>query len=121
MAVLSIIPGVGTALIWIPGCIFLAVTGHFWAAILLAAWCAVVVGTVDNVLRPILVGRDTKMPDLLVFLGTLGGLLLFGAVGFIIGPIIAALFLTVWDIYGEAFKDYLPEVHLDGDTREMSI
>ena len=121
MAVLSIIPGVGTALIWIPGCIFLAVTGHFLAAILLAVWCAVVVGTVDNVLRPILVGRDTKMPDLLVFLGTLGGLLLFGAVGFIIGPIIAALFLTVWDIYGEAFKDYLPEVHLDGDTGEMSI
>ncbi len=119
MAVLSIIPGVGTALIWIPGVIFLAVTGHFTAAVLLAAYCAVVVGTVDNILRPILVGRDTKMPDLLVLLSTLGGLILFGAVGFIIGPIVAALFVTVWEIYGEAFKEYLPEVRLPGETAEM--
>lgn len=119
MAVLSIIPGVGTALIWIPGVIFLAVTGHFTAAVLLAAYCAVVVGTVDNILRPILVGRDTKMPDLLVLLSTLGGFILFGAVGFIIGPIVAALFVTVWEIYGEAFKEYLPEVRLPGETAEM--
>jgi predicted PurR-regulated permease PerM len=121
MAVLSIIPGVGTAFIWIPGVIYLAVTGHFLAAILLAAWCIVVVGTVDNVLRPILVGRDTKMPDLLVLLSTLGGLILFGAVGFIIGPIIAALFVTVWEIYGEAFEDYLPEVRLPGETAEIQV
>jgi predicted PurR-regulated permease PerM len=110
MAVLSIIPGVGTALVWIPGCIYLAATGHLIAAIVLAAWCIAVVGTVDNVLRPILVGRDTQMPDLLVLVSTLGGLILFGAVGIVIGPIVAALFVTVWDIYGEAFSDFLPAV-----------
>ncbi len=110
MAVLSIIPGVGTALVWVPAVVYLAAIGRFSAAILLFIWCAAVVGTVDNLLRPWLVGKDTKMPDLLILLGTLGGLLLFGATGIIIGPIVAALFVTVWEIYGEAFKDYLPEV-----------
>lgn len=110
MAVLSIIPGVGTAFVWVPGCIYLAATGHLVAAIVLAGWCIAVVGTADNVLRPILIGRDTKMPDLLVLVSTLGGLLLFGAVGIVIGPIVAALFVTVWDIYGEAFSDFLPAV-----------
>jgi len=116
MAVLSIIPGVGTALVWIPACIWLAAVGRFGAALGLAIWCAVIVGTVDNFLRPRLVGRDTKMSDLLVLLGTLGGLFVFGAIGFIIGPIIAALFITVWDIYGEAFSDYLPAPRLPDDA-----
>ena len=65
-------------------------------------------GTVDNVLRPWLVGKDTKMPDLLILLGTLGGLVLFGAAGIIVGPIVAALIVTVWEIYGTTFKDILP-------------
>jgi predicted PurR-regulated permease PerM len=108
MAVLSIIPGVGAALIWVPGVIYLITVGKITAAILLALWCAVVVGTMDNLLRPRLIGKDTKMSDLLILVGTLGGIWLFGAVGFIIGPIVAALFVTVWDIYGQAFKDYLP-------------
>ncbi len=110
MAVLSIIPGVGTALVWIPACVYLVAVGRLGTAILLFIWCAAIVGTVDNVLRPWLVGKDTKMPDLLILLGTLGGLLLFGAAGIIIGPIVAALFVTIWDIYGVAFKDFLPEV-----------
>jgi predicted PurR-regulated permease PerM len=114
MAVLSIIPGVGTALVWVPAVVYLMAIGRFTAAILLFIWCAAVVGTVDNLLRPRLVGKDTKMPDLLILLGTIGGLVLFGAVGIIIGPIVAALFVTVWDIYGEAFKDFLPEVNLAG-------
>jgi predicted PurR-regulated permease PerM len=108
MGILSIIPGVGTALVWVPAVVYLVATGHMGAAIGLFVWCAAVVGTVDNVLRPWLVGKDTKMPDLLILLGTLGGLLVFGATGIIIGPIIAALFVTVWDIYGTAFKDVLP-------------
>lgn len=108
MVVLSIIPGVGTALVWIPAAIYLAAAGRPGAAVALAAWCAAVVGSVDNFLRPRLVGRDTKMSDLLVLLGTLGGLLLFGAVGIILGPIVAALFVTVWDLYGRAFRDLLP-------------
>ena len=78
-------------------------------AVTLMIWCAAVVGTADNVLRPILVGRDTRMPDLLIFVSTLGGLLSFGAVGILIGPLLAALFLTVWEIYGSVFAAYLPE------------
>ncbi|MCZ6916324.1 MAG: AI-2E family transporter [Gemmatimonadetes bacterium] len=110
MAVLSVIPGVGAALVWAPAVIYLVVIGSTGAAIGLFIWCAGLVGTVDNVLRPWLVGKDTKMPDLLILVSTLGGIVLFGAVGVIIGPIIAALFLTVWDIYGTTFKDILPPV-----------
>jgi predicted PurR-regulated permease PerM len=113
MAVLSIIPGVGAALVWIPGVVYLFVIGKPAAAVLLAVWCILVVGTVDNILRPRLVGKDTKMSDLLILLSTLGGILLFGAVGFIIGPIVAALFVTVWEIYGITFKDLLPPVSSD--------
>jgi predicted PurR-regulated permease PerM len=108
MAVLSIIPGVGTALVWVPAVIYLYAGGHFLAATGLLIWSAAIVGTVDNVLRPWLVGKDTKMPDLLILLGTLGGLVLFGATGIVIGPVMAALFVTVWEIYGVAFKEYLP-------------
>lgn len=110
MVVLSIVPGIGAALVWVPAVIYLAVTGHSLAAILLGAWCAGVVGTVDNVLRPTLVGKDAKMPDLLILIGTLGGLFLFGPLGFIVGPIVCGLFLTAWDIYGVAFKNILPPV-----------
>ncbi|MGI9432957.1 MAG: AI-2E family transporter, partial [Myxococcota bacterium] len=110
MAVLSIIPGLGTAIIWVPAVIFLGTTGQTVAAIALAVWCVAVVGTADNVLRPTLVGRDTQMPDLLILLSTLGGLMLFGAVGIIVGPLVAALFMTVWDIYLETFDAYLPPV-----------
>jgi predicted PurR-regulated permease PerM len=91
--------------------------GQIGAAIGLGLWCALVVGMADNILRPMLVGRDTKMSDLMVLLGTLGGLLLFGAVGILIGPIIAALFVVVWEIYGETFEDVLPEAHLPADAR----
>ncbi len=108
MAVLSIIPGVGTALVWIPAAIYLWATGHAVAAILLSVWCIGVVGTVDNVLRPAMVGRDTEMSDLIILLSTLGGLLMFGATGIVIGPIVAALFVTVWDIYGDVFRERLP-------------
>jgi len=109
MVVLSIIPGIGTALVWLPAAVYLLAAGKVLAGILLAAYCAVVVGSVDNLLRPRLVGRDTKIPDLMILLGTLGGIFLFGVVGFILGPVIAALFITVWDIYGNAFRYALVE------------
>jgi predicted PurR-regulated permease PerM len=112
MAVLSIIPGLGTALIWIPAAGWLYVSGETGVAIGLSAWCVIVVGMVDNVVRPSLVGRDTQMSDLMIMLSTLGGLLFFGAPGLIIGPILAGLFVTVWEIYGEAFALYLPEADL---------
>ncbi len=116
MVILSIVPGVGAALVWVPAVIFLFISGQNLAGTLLAIWCAAVVGTVDNVLRPALVGKDAKMPDLLILVGTLGGLFLFGPIGFIIGPVICGLFLTAWDIYGTTFKSILPPVKKLGIT-----
>ena len=110
MAILSVVPGIGSALVWIPAVIYLFISGHAIKGFLLLAWCAVVVGTIDNMLRPILVGKDTKIPDLLILVGTLGGLFLFGPIGFIVGPIVCGLFLTVWEIYGVTFRDVLPPV-----------
>jgi predicted PurR-regulated permease PerM len=104
MTVFSIIPGVGGALVWVPAAIVLAAQGEIWRGLGLALFCALVVGSVDNLLRPRLVGRDTKMHELMVFFSTLGGLLLFGASGFIVGPILAALFLTVWEMFGTTFR-----------------
>lgn len=110
MVILSVVPGIGAALVWVPAVIYLFITKQTMPAILLGAWCAAVVGTIDNVLRPTLVGKDAKMPDLLILIGTLGGLYLFGPIGFIVGPIVCGLFLTAWDIYGTAFKEILPPV-----------
>jgi predicted PurR-regulated permease PerM len=115
MAVLSVIPGVGAAIVWAPAVIYLLARGEYFAGVALLAWCAGVVGTVDNVLRPRLVGKDAKMPDLLILLSTLGGIVMFGAVGFILGPIVAALFLTIWDMYGAAFKDVLQPTPLTSE------
>lgn len=109
MGVLSCIPGVGAALVWIPATLYLFAIGRPGAALGLAAWCALAVGSVDNLLRPRLVGKDTQMPDLLIFLSTLGGIVAFGAAGVLLGPILAALLVTVWHIYGMAFQDVLPE------------
>lgn len=109
MTILSIIPGVGAALVWLPAAIILIAQGAVWRGIALALFCALVVGSVDNMLRPRLVGRDTKMHDLMIFFSTLGGLMLFGAMGFILGPILAALFLTVWEMFGIAFRTSLVE------------
>jgi predicted PurR-regulated permease PerM len=110
MAILSIVPGIGAALVWVPAVIYLFITGQTLTATLLLTWCAAIVGTIDNLLRPALVGKDAKMPDLLILIGTLGGLFLFGPIGFIVGPIVCALFLTIWEIYGATFKDILPPV-----------
>src|SRR5918999_2543923 len=107
MTVLSIVPGIGGALVWLPAAIILTTTGEIWRGIALALFCALVVGSVDNVLRPRLVGSDTKMHELLIFFSTLGGLMLFGAMGFILGPILAALFVTAWEMFGTAFRSVL--------------
>ena len=107
MTVLSIIPGIGGALVWVPAAIILLAMGEVWQGITLAAFCALVVGSVDNLLRPVLVGRDTQMHELLIFFSALGGLVLFGAMGFILGPILAALFLTAWEMFGTAFRGEL--------------
>jgi len=108
MAVLSIIPGLGTAIVWVPGVGYLLASGHVVAGVLLGVFCALVVGSIDNVLRPRLVGRDVRMHPLLIVFGTLGGVFFFGVVGFILGPVLAALFVTIWDIYGVVFSETLP-------------
>ena len=110
MAVMSIIPAFGTAIIWGPALAILAISGNWTGVIILAVICGAVAGNLDNLLRPRLVGKDTEMHDLFVLFGTLGGITLFGMLGIIIGPIISALFITVWEIYGDVFQEYLPEV-----------
>lgn len=109
MMVLSIIPGIGTALVWVPAVVYLMLSGAETAGLGLAIWSAAIVGSVDNVLRPRLVGKSTSMPDLLILVSTLGGLGLFGALGLVMGPVIAAMFLTAWTIYGQAFGNLLSE------------
>jgi predicted PurR-regulated permease PerM len=104
MIVLSVVPAVGGALVWVPAAIWLAATHQWWQVMVLVIICAGISGSVDNLLRPRFVGRDTRMPDLLVLVSTLGGLGLFGVVGFIVGPLVAALFLTVWQILGETYR-----------------
>lgn len=95
MAVASLIPIVGTALIWIPAVVYLLVTNETVAAGLLALWCVVVVSNIDSVLRPVLVGPDAGLPDLLVLISTFGGLAMFGVSGLILGPVLAAVALTM--------------------------
>lgn len=112
MAVMSIIPAVGTAIIWGPALVILAASAHWSGAIILLVVCGGIAGNLDNLIRPRLVGKDTQMHDLFVLFGTLGGITMFGILGIVIGPIVAALFVTIWEIYGEAFSEYLPEVHL---------
>jgi predicted PurR-regulated permease PerM len=99
MTVLSLVPLVGPALVWAPAAIILLATGAITQGIVLLAGGALVVGTADNILRPLLVGRETRMPDYVVLLSTLGGLSVFGLAGFVAGPVIAALFLSVWDMF----------------------
>lgn len=105
MAVLSLIPAVGPAIVWAPVALYLFAIGANVKAIVLIAFGMGVIGLIDNILRPILVGRDTKLPDYVVLLSTLGGLGLFGINGFVIGPLVAALFIAFWGIF-------IREVHI---------
>jgi predicted PurR-regulated permease PerM len=100
MVVLAMIPGVGTALVWIPAVVYMIVLGRIKTAVFLALYFLLVVGLVDNLMRPRLVGKGSQMHELLVLLSTLGGIMAFGLSGFIVGPVITALFITLWDIQG---------------------
>ena len=104
MALASVVPVLGTAVIWVPAVLYLLVQGEIAAGAGLFAWCAIVVSTVDNVVRPRLVGNDTRMPDVLILLSTLGGIALFGATGVVIGPVVAGLFITSWHIFAATFR-----------------
>ncbi|MEX1032515.1 MAG: AI-2E family transporter [Cellvibrionaceae bacterium] len=103
MVVASLIPAVGPALIWLPVAIYLFAIGDITQGVTLIIFGVVVIGTADNILRPILVGRDTKLPDYIVLFSTLGGLGLVGIQGFVVGPLVAALFFTLWAMFIEEF------------------
>jgi predicted PurR-regulated permease PerM len=102
MMLLSLLPAVGAALVWLPVAIYFISTGVLVKGIGLALFGTLVIGTVDNVLRPVLVGKDTRLPDWVVLISTLGGMALFGINGFVIGPLVAALFMASWDIFARA-------------------
>ncbi len=99
MAFLSLLPAVGAGLVWGPVAIYFLATGAITKGLILAAYGVLVIGLVDNVLRPLLVGKDTKMPDYVVLISTLGGMALFGLSGFVLGPAIAALFMAAWELF----------------------
>jgi predicted PurR-regulated permease PerM len=106
MGVLSLLPAIGAALVWLPAAVFLFATGAIWQGLVVVVGGTFVIGLVDNLLRPILIGRETKMPDYLVLLATLGGLTAFGLAGFVAGPIIAALFLVMWEMFAEEYAPH---------------
>ena len=98
MGVFSLFPAIGTGFIWVPVTLFLLATGAIWQAAVLGACGFFIISSVDNIVRPILVGRDARMPDYVVLIATLGGFELMGFNGFVVGPVIAALFMAVWEI-----------------------
>ncbi len=102
MALLSLLPAVGAALVWVPVALYHLAIGELASAAGLALWGVLVIGLVDNVLRPVLVGKDTHMPDYLVLIATLGGIAVFGINGFVVGPVIASLFLVSWNLLTQA-------------------
>ena len=98
MALLSIIPAVGTILVWLPIALVLFLNGQIMEASILIFSGIFIIGMIDNLLRPILIGKETKIPDYLILLTTIGGISIFGITGFIIGPIIASLFISIWSL-----------------------
>lgn len=115
MTLFSLIPAIGATIIWGPAALYLILTGEVLNGIILVGVGAGIMGTVDNALRPILVGRDAGMPDYVILLSTLGGLGTFGVSGLVIGPVVAGLFLTVWELFTEEFGPADTAVEVPGD------
>ncbi|MBY8933282.1 Putative transport protein YdiK [Pseudomonas fluorescens] len=101
MGFLSLLPAVGAGIVWAPVAVYFLLSGMIWQGVVLGLFGVFVIGLVDNVMRPILVGKDTKMPDYMILISTLGGLAVFGLNGFVIGPLIAALFMSSWALFAE--------------------
>ncbi len=109
MAVLSLIPAIGAGLIWAPVALYFLFTGAVWQGVTLILYGLFVIGLIDNILRPILVGKDTQIPDYVVLVSTLGGIVIFGLNGFVIGPVIAALFIAAWNLFVTENQKQAPE------------
>lgn len=103
MTLLSLLPVGGSGLVWIPAAIIMFVQGSYIKGIIIVITGVLIIGLIDNFLRPMLVGRDTEMPDYLILLATLGGIAWFGLSGFVLGPVVAALFITCWDMMGKEY------------------
>lgn len=107
MVLLSSVPGIGPYFVWLPAAIVMIIIGNIWTGIGMILFGALVIGTIDNILRPVLVGKDSQMHPLLVLLSTLGGIAVFGISGFIIGPVIASLMLAFWEMYEHYYRKEL--------------
>ncbi len=112
---LAAIPGLGTPLVWGPIAVYLLFQDRWEAAIALAVWGGIVVGLIDNILRPRLVGQDARLPDLLVLVSTLGGIAAMGPIGIVIGPLLAGILVTSLHLYRDAFSAELPPKGKKGD------
>ena len=106
MIVASLIPAVGSSLIWAPVALYLLLNGFVWKGVILISFGVLVISMIDNILRPILVGRDTGIPDYVILVSTLGGIFMFGVNGFVLGPLVVALFISVWEIF---IREFHPE------------
>jgi len=104
MMLMAVVPAVGCSIIWAPAGVLMLLTGHVWEGVLILAFGGLVISTVDNIFRPILIGKDVEMHPLLIFLSTLGGIVLFGFSGFVIGPIITSLLIAIWEMYDEFYR-----------------
>ena len=113
MAFLSLLPAIGSALIWFPVAVYFLATGAIFKGVILTLFGVFVIGLTDNVLRPILVGKSTKLPDWVILISTLGGLSVFGINGFVIGPLLAALFIVCWQLFAETL--------VENDANELRI
>ena len=119
MMVMAVLPLFGAPAVLFGGAIYLAIKGQYSEAVAIAIWAAVVVSTIDNFLRPILVGRDAKLHDILILISTLGGLGMFGASGMILGPVLAGVFVTIWVTLTENLVNATqPESDSDGATAQ---
>ena len=111
MIILSIIPVLGSGIVWFPVALVMLASGHLWEGVTILAFGFLVISTIDNILRPKIVGKDAQMHPLLVFFTTLGGIFVFGLPGFIVGPLVAALFLTLLEIYAGEYKGELSRLN----------
>jgi predicted PurR-regulated permease PerM len=105
MFLLSTIPMAGSAIVWAPAAIYLFATGHWIKSIFLVAWGALVIGMIDNVLRPRLVGKRAKLHELIIFFSVLGGLQVFGVLGLFVGPVVAAIALALVEVFQHSEVD----------------
>jgi len=106
MVALSVLP-IGSGLIWFPAGIIMLITGNIWQGLFLIIFGTIVISTIDNFLRPVLIGKEMKLHPMLILFATLGGLIFFGFTGFVIGPIVASLLVTLWEMYNEYYKQDL--------------